>query len=199
MIINLEGLDGAGKSTQAELSARNLARRGLPVRVFHFPDYQTPTGIRIKAALQDASAAPRDADELYRLFAANRREVQPQIEAALARGEVVLLDRYCASGWAYGVARGRSEEWLISLDRGLPLPDLVVVLDVPVALAQERMAHRRRDAYEGDTALLEAVRRAYLDLALRHGWRVVSDERPPEEVQRELWAAMEGMLEDAGL
>ncbi len=184
MLINLEGLDGAGKTTQARLLAEHFRAAGFPAHVIHFPAYDTPTGRRIEAYLRRASSL--SGHEVQELFAANRREMAPEILRRCDAGEVVILDRYYPSAWAYGIARGFTEEWLAALDAGLPIPDVVLVLDVPVEVVVERMAERRPDRYERDTLLLRAVRRAYLDLAARHGWHVIPDGRTPEKIHGEI-------------
>lgn len=185
MLLNLEGLDGAGKTTQARMLAAWLRERGLQAEIIHFPAYETPSGQRIAAYLSGQERLePR---EVMELFAQNRREKLADLRRAEAQNDVVILDRYAPSGWAYGVARGLPLEWLESLDAGLPVPDLVVVLDVPVEVARRRLGHRGpADGYERDGDFLERVREAYLFLARERGWPVIPDERPPEEVSREL-------------
>lgn len=184
MLINLEGLDGAGKSTQARLLVDHLSQASFSASIIHFPAYDTPTGQRIAAYLRGEISL--SGEKVQELFAENRREVAPELLRRRDAGEFVILDRYYPSAWAYGVARGFPEEWLVALDAGLPTPDVVVVLDVPVEVVAERMAERQADRYERDTDFLHAVRRAYLDLAGRKGWHVIPDGRKPEEIRDEI-------------
>ncbi len=187
-LIDIEGIDGAGKSTQAELLARWMEERGWRVEVIHFPAYETPSGQRIAAYLRgEAELGPREVQEL---FAQNRREKLADLERIRLAHHAVILDRYSPSGWAYGMARGFPLPWLLSLDAYLPMPDAVVVLDVPVEVAARRLGHRRLDDYERDKAFLAKVREAYLFLSRKYGWPVIADERPPEEVSAELRRAV---------
>lgn len=161
------------------------------MQVIHFPDYQVPTGARIGAYLRGELALT--ASEVQELFAANRREKLEDIRRAASAHDVLILDRYFPSAWAYGVARGFSAEWMASLDAGLPAPDVVAVLDVPVERVLSRMAGRPGrgpDRYEQDVAFLERVRAAYLRLAREHGWAVIPGERPPEEIAEEILALL---------
>lgn len=190
MLLNLEGLDGAGKTTQARLLTDCLEARGMSVRVIHFPAYETPTGERIAAFLRGDLAL--DAAAVQELFAANRREKLPDLLRALAEHDLVILDRYYPSAWAYGIARGFGAAWLESLDAGLPVPEIVVVLDVPVETVVRRMAARgpAADRYEKDAAFLNAVREAYLRLAAERGWSVIPNERGPAEIAEDLLALL---------
>lgn len=189
MLLNLEGLDGAGKTTQARLLTDRLKSRGMSVHVIHFPAYETPTGERIAAFLRGDLAL--GAAAVQELFAANRREKLPDLLRASAEHDLVILDRYYPSAWAYGIARGFPADWLASLDDGLPVPEIVAVLDVPVDTVVRRMTARgAADRYEKDAAFLNAVRRAYLRLAAERGWSVIPNERQPEEIAGDLLALL---------
>lgn len=189
MLLNLEGLDGAGKTTQARLLTERLEALGLSVRVIHFPAYETPTGARIAAFLR--GELHLSAAAVQELFAANRREKLPDLERARSEHDLVILDRYYPSAWAYGVARGFPAAWLASLDAGLPVPDVVAVLDVPVNTVVRRMSARgTADRYEKDAAFLNAVREAYLRLAAERGWSVIPNERAPEAIAEDLLALL---------
>ena len=97
----------------------------------------------------------------------------------------MLTDRYTPSNLAYGLAKRLNLEWLTNLDRGLPEPERVLVLDVPVRYSFARK-RRRRDLHESDRELLARVRKNYIKLASRFHWSVVDATRPAEMVHAEI-------------
>ena len=128
VLIAIEGIDQAGKRTQAGLLAKKVRNLGLPVSVWSFPDYTTPLGRQLKAYL--AGKIQFDLHSVHLLYAANKWELASELTRRIGRGGVVIVNRYSPSNLAYGVAHGLSSAWLNSLEQGLPKPDVVVVLDV---------------------------------------------------------------------
>lgn len=179
-LIAFEGLDQSGKQTQALRVRQALEADGLTVVSFDFPDYLTPIGQEIGAALRGARAFPPDCLQL--LYVANRCEHRPAIEAALAAGQWVVCDRYLASSIAYGEAQGLDPGWLGLIQRVLPPADVTVLLDIaPEVAADRKLQHR--DAFEQDLALLGRVRASYLrQAASTPGWHVVDAARDRDEV-----------------
>ncbi len=94
-----------------------------------------------------------------------------------------------ASNLAYGLAKGLDLEWLASLDSGLPKPERVVVLDVPVGSSFARKGERR-DLHESNRALLLRVRRNYLKLANKFHWHVIDGTGPVEIVHSQIWKTL---------
>ncbi len=191
MLIDLEGMDGAGKSHQAARLQSWFAEVGLTTGAAHFPVYGSPTGTIITAFLK--GLLPLSAQDAQRWYADNRREMLPRLEQLLREKDAVILDRYYPSGWAYGKAQGLSESWLAALDAGLPKPDLVFVLDLPVEATRAR--RKKRDVFETDLNFLNTVRSHYLDLARRHGWFVVNADAPREEVTAGILTVVRAALE----
>ena len=208
VLVALEGGDGAGKSTQAATLGRELSRRGLEVVVTREPG-ATPLGARVRGLLLDRGeeqpAVPPRAEAL--LYAADRAaHVAQVVRPALARGAVVVTDRYVDSSLAYqGAGRALPPEEVASLSRwateGL-VPDLVVVLDVDAATAAARRAGRGADdRLDAEPAAFhERVRQVFLDLARRGGDRylVVDAGAAPEEVARRVLAGLEPLLPARG-
>ncbi len=188
-LIAIEGLDQSGKQTQAAAVRRGLEARGLAVATYDFPDYATPIGREIGAALQGQREFPPDALQL--LYVANRCEHRPAIEAALAAGTWVVCDRYLASSVAYGEAQGVDGSWLLDIQRVLPAADLTVLLDIaPDVAARRKMA--QRDRFEQDLDLLARVRASYLkQAASTPGWVVVDAARERDAVSVEVLAQIE--------
>ena len=189
-LIAIEGIDQAGKKTQTRLLAMDLRREGYPVSVWEFPDYTTPLGKQLKAYL--AGKSHLDFRAVHLLYAANRWEVAEKFEREIRSGMNVLVNRYWPSNLAYGTSHGLPVEWLSCLDQGLPKPYLVIILDISPRTSLIRKTEAR-DVYEGDLGYLKNVRRAYLRLARRYGWKVVDGERDSTTIQSEL----RGMVVDA--
>lgn len=144
-LIVLEGVEGAGKSTQLARLAGHLARAGVSHRTFREPG-GTPLGDSIRALLLDPlSTISARAEAL--LFMASRAElVARELRPALAGGAVVLLDRFFLSTYAYQIAgRGIPERDVRSANMmatdGL-VPDLTLLLTLPAEVGLARAAHR---------------------------------------------------------
>ncbi len=185
--IDMEGIDQSGKKTQARLLVAKLRRQGFKVATLGFPIYTTPAGREIRAFLDGKRNYPLQA--VHMLYSLNRWENKDAIIRRLGGVDFLVTDRYYPSNLAYGFARGLDLNWLATLDRGLPKPDAVVVLDVPVRASFSRKA-RGRDLQESDRALLLRVRRSYLRLARKYHWRVVNGAGPPASVHEEVWKSL---------
>lgn len=155
--ITLEGIEGAGKTTQVPLLRAHLERRGLTVCVTREPG-GTALGERVRAWVLDADLSLTAGAELCLMFAARAQHVHEVIAPALAAGTWVLCDRYVDASYAYqGGGRGLGSRAVAALDRALalPRPDLTLVLDLPPALGRARAAarapadrfERERDAF----------------------------------------------------
>lgn len=182
--IALEGIDQSGKKTQMQLLVRRLRREGSRVSTLSFPVYGSPSGQEIRAFLQGKRKYPFQA--IHMLYSLNRWENRDVVIGKLRGSDFLISDRYTASNLAYGVARGLDSEWLVGLDKGLPLPDTVILLDVPVSSSFNRKL-LNRDVHEGDRNLLVRVRRTYLTLAKRFRWHVIDGTGPVEKVHEGVW------------
>lgn len=179
-----EGLDQSGKKTQVELLVKNLKERGYQVEKMAFPDYNTPIGKEIKAFL--LGEKEYNVHVRHILYAANRWERKEDIERWLDEEKFVLVDRYSSSNLAYGLANGLDLDWLLSLERGLPEADLIILIDTSPEASFERK-HVERDLYERDLSFLKRVREAYTQLSRKFNWIVVNGERSIEDVHNDIW------------
>ncbi|OIH97029.1 dTMP kinase [Curtobacterium sp. MCBA15_001] len=170
--ITLEGGDGAGKTTQAELLTAWLEAHGRTVVRTREPG-GTDLGLRIREiVLHDRGHVSPRAEAL--LYAADRaHHIETVVRPAVARGDVVLQDRYIDSSVAYqGVARGLGAEAIRGMSDwaadGL-VPDATVLLDLDVTVGRARVAAARGDTFdrlESEAAAFhETVRQAFLDMA----------------------------------
>ena len=167
--ITLEGLDGAGKSTQHRWLVEYLRGAGREVVATREPG-GTPLGEKLRALL--LSEDMHLETEALLMFAARREHVAQVIEPALQRGAWVVCDRFVDASFAYqGGGRGLAETKLAVLrdwTLGTMRPDLTVYFDVPVDLAQKRLRAGTPDPdrFEREQAqFFERVRASYLRLA----------------------------------
>ncbi|WP_242088396.1 dTMP kinase [Curtobacterium sp. DN_7.5] len=197
--ITLEGGDGAGKTTQAERLSAWLGEHGRTVVRTREPG-GTDLGVRIREIVlhERGHVAPR-AEAL--LYAADRaHHVETVVRPAVARGDVVLQDRYIDSSVAYqGVARGLGADHVRAVSdwaTGGLVPDLTVLLDLDVLVGRARVAAARGDTFdrlESEAAAFhESVRRAFLDMAAAEPERflVVDASMPADVVQQAVRAAV---------
>ena len=217
-LIAIEGIDGSGKGTQSRRLAEALRAQGHAVALLSFPRYaETFFGARIGDFLNGRFGDLGDVDPFLAalLFAGDRLESKPVLEAALRENDVVVLDRYVASNVAHqgakrdGADRAELVRRILHVEfalNALPRPDVTVWLDLPVPLATDLIAakaardytDRAADIQEADAGYLERVAAVYADLAAGDGWRRVACAdggavRSVEEIARDvLFAATEG-------
>lgn len=203
LFITLEGPEGAGKSTNREYLAERLRERGIEVQLTREPG-GTPLAERIRELLLSPSDETMAVDtELLLVFAARAQHIAEVIRPALARGAVVLCDRFTDATYAYqGGGRGLPVERIAQLEsfvQGDLRPDLTLVFDLPVEIGLSRAAARGRlDRFEQEgRAFFEAVRSTYLDRARAEParYRIVDAAQPLAEVQRSLDTLLPTLLE----
>jgi dTMP kinase len=197
--IALEGIDGSGKSTQARLLAEALEARGLSVAATREPG-GTLLGERVREILLSGEPGALTPVAEATLFAAARAELVARVvRPALEAGDWVVTDRFLDSSLAYqGAARGMGIDLVLEINRLAVdgcLPDLSVVVDVPVAVAAgRRCASPDRIEAEGD-GFQQRVADGYRELARRFPERVrlVPGEGSVEEVHRAVLDAVEAV------
>ena len=191
MLVVLEGLDGAGKSTQVRLLREYLTSVCGELEYIHFPRYDAPVyGDLIGRFLRgDFGGNDTVHPQLVALlFAEDRHGAAPQIQSVLDAGGTVLLDRYVCSNIAYQCAkladpteREALRDWIFTTEYGcfsLPKPDLNIFLDVPIGFVEASLAAQRegsdrdylqgaRDIHEADIAFQKTVRDMYRKEAAR--------------------------------
>ena len=216
-LIAVEGIDGSGKGTQSRLLVDRLNAAGTRAALLSFPRYEeTFFGARIGDFLNGRFGSLGAVDPFLAalLFAGDRLESKPVLDAALAENEVVVLDRYVASNVAHQGAKragGERAELVRRIEHvefalnGLPRPDVTVWLDLPVPLARWLIAaksarsytDRAADLQEADAAYLAATAAVYADLAAGPGWARVAcadgeEVRPVEDIAEDVCLASGG-------
>lgn len=180
MIVAIEGVDGAGKTTQAKKLVRALKARGIRAHYTSEPS-DSRYGAIIRQLLSRRGVNPHI---LALLFAADRlHHVERVVNPLLQQGTIVVCDRYLYSSYAYqGVMTGHPL-WVREINSRVPAPDIAVLLDVPVQDALRRK--KRRIRFE-DPSFLEEVRREYLRLCEAGLMVVIDGSGGVEEVFRML-------------
>jgi dTMP kinase len=218
--IVIEGIDGAGKGTQTDLLARAFEQRGIPFVKFGFPRYESSFG-RLIARFLNGEFGPLAAVDAHfsaLLYAGDRLEAKPDLEAALDSGRTIVTDRYIASNLAHQAARVPAESraefisWLRQLEYrtyGLPVEDLVIYLRVPadeghrlVGLKSARSyTAKSRDLQESDVLHLKEAALVYDELAQAPNWVTIEcfdarsgEHRSPEEIHRDVLEAVDARV-----
>ena len=186
MLIVLEGLDGAGKSTQVRMLKEYLESRCTSLEYIHFPRYEAPVyGSLISRFLRGEFGEINQVHPqlVALIFAEDRHGAAPQLRQFLSEGKTVLLDRYVYSNIAYQCAklpdaneRTALRDWIFETEYGpfgLPRPDLNIYLDVPISFVEQNLKGSRegedrsyldgsRDIHEGSMRFQKTVRDLYL-------------------------------------
>ncbi len=213
-LIIIEGLDGCGKSTQLEL----LKERFADCRFITFPNYNSPSGEIITQYLSGAFHEPdalRSAYSASSFYAIDRyTSFKQDWEQDYLAGTTLISARYTTSNAFYQMTKlDRSQwqqycDWLYDFEYnklGIPRPDAVIFLDVPVEVSQQLLTERyegdesRKDIHEADTAYLRACREAVMYVHANRGreaWYFISccegeKLRSIDSIQTELAGIME--------
>lgn len=187
MFIVLEGLDGAGKSTQIKKLRQLLADRGVESEYVHFPRFDSPVfGELIARFLRGELGSIESVDPyiVALLFAGDRADMAPKIRAWQGEGKVVIVDRYVYSNIGYQCAklataeeRMRLKQWILDTEYSyynIPRPDISLFLDVPFAFTAKSLTEQRsgddraylngsKDIHESSLDLQQMVRNVYLE------------------------------------
>jgi len=213
MLIDLEGIDGSGKGTQARLLCDRFARSGVSATLVSFPRYDaTLFGRAVGDFLNGrfGSLAEVHPFLVSLLFAGDRFESKAFLLQAIASHTVVVLDRYVPSNVAHqaskldGAARSELQRRILEIEYdifGLPRPDLVMLLDLPVSIAQKLIAQKstrnyttaKADIQEADADYLARVGDVYHDLARgEFAWHTIAccdagELRTVEQIADDIW------------
>jgi len=199
--ITLEGIDGAGKSTQLAWIVELLRRAGLQPVVTREPG-GTALGEHLRALLLDKSMAMHAETEALLMFAARREHLDKVVLPALHQGQWVISDRFTDASFAYqGGGRGLDTDKLEILEhwvQGALQPDLTLYFDVPVEVGQQRISQiKEADRFELEQAsFFQRVRNAYLDRARQFPGRIqiVDSSRPLAEVKTAVEQTIQQLL-----
>ena len=219
-LIAIEGIDGSGKRTQLDLLSRVLVSGGNRVYSTGFPQYDSWFGRMVGQFLNGELGALEAVDPHFTalLYAGDRFEAKPRIEAALDEGKIVLIDRYIGSNLAHQTARVVPERrvefqrWIEHLEYNiydLPREDLILYLRVRPTEAQKLVAQKlqrsytsaKQDLQEASLRHLQDAAAMYDQLARGAPWVTIEcfdsaggAMRSVKEIAREILAAVEQVL-----
>lgn len=195
----IEGLDGAGKSTQIKQLREFFRKRGQNCEYLHFPRTDAPYfGELIARFLRGEFGSLENVDPylVAMLYAGDRKDAAEQIGKWLRKGTIVLLDRYTYSNIAYQCAKLSDElkqeelmRWILSLEFqhfAIPKPDLNIFLDVPFSFTERKLSASRtgddrsylngsHDIHEESLIFQKKVRDIYIRLSITDDRLVVVD------------------------
>ena len=185
-LIVIEGLDGSGKSTQLELLISALEKDGKRVRKIKLPDYESPSSTLVKMYLGGEFGKDPNAVNAYAagaFYAVDRyASFTLDWKTDYESDKIIVADRYATSNSIYQTEKIAEADWDSYLDwsadfeynkLGIPKPDAVIYLDMPVDISQKLMTGRyggnesKKDVHEADVAFLEKCRKSALYAASR--------------------------------
>ena len=219
-LIVFEGTDGSGKSTQFERLTRRLEQEQISFHRLRFPRYDKESSALIRMYLGGQFGSDPEAVGAYAastFYAVDRYASYLQDwKQAYEDGALFLADRYTTSNAVHQGSKVREEQreqfygWLYDLEyekMGLPKPDLVILLDMPIELTRQLMRKRESDTntqadiHEQDLGYLEQCRVSAKTAAAYYGWHVVSGAkdgrlRSIKEIHEEIYEIVKKCLEE---
>jgi len=186
--IVIEGLDGCGGETQTKLLKKYFIKNKIPHKIFRSPDYNSPTGKRIKLYLDEKiELNPEDA---FKLFASDTLLTSKKIEK---EGKLVVMDRYITSTIVYQAARGFDFEKGIEFTESMDYqkPDAIIYINIKpeTSMGRKRKEKGKLDYHESKLNYLKKVRKFYLQEAKRNvlsKWYIIDGEKSIQDVHKDI-------------
>ncbi|XP_045535767.1 thymidylate kinase [Papilio machaon] len=180
-LIVIEGVDRTGKSTQSKNLVENLNNRKIKAEYVNFPDRSTEIGKVINSYLK--SKNDLSDETIHLLFSANRWEKARSLIKKLEEGISIIVDRYCYSGVAFTAAKGYDINWCKSPDSGLPKPDKVFFLTMPLEniLQRNGFGNERYEVLDFQKRVSEMY-----DKLREDNWEVLDARRSIQTIEDEL-------------
>ncbi len=220
-LIIIEGLDGSGKSTQTELLEKYLDSVGKEYKKIKLPDYESPSSTLVNMYLAGEFGKSADDVNPYAagaFYAVDRfASYKLKWKDAYEKGTLILADRYATSNSIYQMEKLDKGEWDAYLEWsadfeynkiGIPSPDAVIYLDMPIEISQKLMSRRyegdedKKDVHEANVEFLKRCRESALYAAKKQGWYVIecSDGTSPlpiEAIHKRIVEVIERELKNA--
>lgn len=188
LFIAIEGIDGAGKTTQIQLLKKSLEDHGLKVILTREPT-EGKWGMKIRKLYNASEREKVTPDEEADYFVFDReQDVETLIQPALNDGTVVLIDRYFYSNLAYQGARGASLERIREMNSHFPIPDLVFLIDIDPETGIKRIENNRGEAPNAfeKKEVLRKVREIFISLPDKN-IVLIDGKQSPEMILRQMF------------
>ena len=218
MLIVVDGLDGSGKTTQYDIIKEKLSERHN-VKAISFPDYEQPSSSLVKMYLNGEISQNAEGVNAYAassFYAVDRYASYKMFwEENYKNGDLIFASRYVSSNAIHQMVKLPENQWDAYLEwlydyeyckLGLPVPNLVIFLDMPVEISQKLMSERyggdesKKDIHEANIKYLQACRKSALYAAEKLGWKVVECSRDGapvtiDEISRKLLELINNICE----
>jgi dTMP kinase len=190
VFICIEGLDGSGKTTQAQLLTEGLSKKYSAVYTAEPSQGKIGTFIR-DCCLYEGVRLPTEAEAL--LFAADRIEhTQNEVAPALAEGKIVICDRYVYSSLAYQGSAGLSLAWIKTINARALQPDFSIFIDVSPERVLERL--QRKKSVMETLEIQRKVREVYLEFVEKGELIRIDGDKPQDAVADALYSKVLSLL-----
>ena len=163
IIIEFEGIDGSGKRTLSKMLKEELSKKNYKVCLYSYPDYKSKYGMIIKAFLDNEIEL--SVEEQFLLYLLDMLKDKKEIVQKIDDGFIVIIDRYFLSTIAYQCANnfdyGKAKYIIESI--GLPLPNIIFYLEIPINLAIKRKSNQKSnlDRFEKNEQFLKKIIKVY--------------------------------------
>lgn len=191
LFIVIYGPSGVGKTKQLDLLEEKLKALGTSVKRVEYPTYKIgEAGPRLEKIIWRKVPKPPE-EEMQKLFAQNRRDIEDNLGSWLASGVTVIAEDYKGSGVVWGLTRGMSMIKIEEINKDFREPDISILIDGP----------RRKDLRPGEGHIYNmnedewyAARKNYLAMADKYGWVRVEADAPILTVADRIWSIIRPVL-----
>jgi dTMP kinase len=202
ILIAIEGIDGAGKTTQTSMLCERLCKKGYQAVSFHEPT-NGKWGEQIRDLAKNGRHKVSKEEEMKFFYQDRLEDVEKNINPALKKNNVVIMDRYYFSNIAYQSVRGVDPDHIEKENEKIaPKPDTLIILDITPAVALKRITEKRngKPNHFERTKHLEKVREIFLKrFSGRNYVRIVNgdDLHSEQVIANEIWRVVEPILKEA--
>jgi len=187
MLITLYGINNIGKTTHAKMLVERLIKEGYDAVYMKYPVYDIePSGTYLNKVLRGGAQKITE-EELQLWFVINRHQFQPQLQAYLDSGKIVVAEDYIATGITWGHAKGLELDWLKEINKHLLPEDVIILMDGERATKAIEDDH----IHENNNDLIRKVRQNLLDMAEEGRWAKVDLQPEKADTHELIWQALD--------
>lgn len=191
LFIALYGINNIGKTTHAHLLVRRLQALGRAALYVKYPIYDLkPTGPLLSKILRSSKTQNLPEEELQLLFALNRFQFEPKLQALLKKGTIVVAEDYIGTGLAWGLAKGARLDELVKMNKFLVRPSLEILLEGRRKLGSVEHGH----LHETNELLARRCEKKFKELAVRFRWKRLQVAEDRDLTAARIWTAVRGLV-----